>query len=98
MKNWSMQSGSLPRAEENLSDRWHHFSLISKEILNWLSVKFRFVCSRVKEDEGQMQSRCRADASDIVHMFSERLKALRKITLSHRKGVCKYCKMLLQLL
>jgi hypothetical protein len=83
-EKWSTQSGSLPRAEGNLSDRRHHFSLISKEILHWLSVRFRSGCSWVREDAGQML------AIYYIYMFSEWLRAQRKVTLSHRKGVCKH--------
>lgn len=88
-KKWSTRSGSLPRAEGNLSWQMAPFFIDQQRDLELASARFIFVFSWVREDAGQI--RARSGQIHSTYRFSGWLRALRKVTLSHGKGMCEYC-------
>lgn len=84
-KNGALEVEVCPEQKETSADRWHHFSLTSKEILNW-QVPDSDLCS---PDAGQI--RARSGQIHSTYRFSGWLRALRKVTRSHGKGTCEYC-------
>lgn len=56
-KNGAHEVEVCPEQKETSADRWHHFSLTSKEIVNW-QVPDSYLCS---PESGRMQGRSGPD-------------------------------------